>query len=104
MVAKKLSTYVNETDKNGDKIGTWAEDGPESKARCKLCLGTQINFLTGKIEFMQHSETKKHRDNLRKVDLVSKQTRIDDCLKQTGVTTEKEEILKRKFKPLKLIL
>ena len=104
MVAKKLSTYVNETDKNGDKIGTWAEDGPDSKARCKLCMGTQINFLTGKIAFMQHSETKKHRDNLRKVDLVSKQARIDDCLKQTGVTTEKEEILKRKIQAFEIDL
>ena len=66
MVAKKLAKYLNIKDTNDDTIGSWAVECTDSKARCKACLGTEIDFSKGKNAFMLHSQTKKHCDNIGK--------------------------------------
>ena len=37
MVAKSLRLYLNTIDKNGQKIGEWAEDMGNGQALCKIC-------------------------------------------------------------------
>ena len=68
MVAKKLSTYANKKDSNGDEIGKWAVDVGNVKAKCRACDEKEFSFLFRKSAFIQHSFTKTHRANMKKLE------------------------------------
>ena len=85
MVAKGLEKYINVVDKNGQKIGEWAEDKGDSKASCKICRegggGAIINFKKGKDPLIDHSDTEKHRRYLRKSKTQNRQISLKDALR-----------------------
>ena len=61
MPATKLSTYLDARDKNGIRVGDWAEQVKVGVALCKTCVPrSEINFGKGKRELTNHSETLKH--------------------------------------------
>ena len=48
MVAKSLTVYAEQLDSNKVKIGTWACDVGDSRAKCRLCDGASFSFKKGK--------------------------------------------------------
>ena len=80
MVAKKISKYANQTDANGDQIGKWAVDVGNSKAKCKACGEKEFSYLFGKSAFTQHSATKNHKANMKKLDTKKQQVNLKEML------------------------
>ena len=81
MVARKLSSYMNEEDTNNQKIGEWAEDLGNSKARCKYCNdGHVIDFQKGKDPLKTHSQSQKHRNASKKVNLHFRQANLNESI------------------------
>ena len=85
MVATNLASFINETDSNNDKIGTWAvaADGV-SMAKCLACesqgLCKPFTFDKGKSSLVQHSKTKRHIDSMRKFNQHSRQLAISSSI------------------------
>ena len=68
MVAKKIITYANKEDLNGDAIGKWALDVGNAKAKCRACDEKEFSFLFRKSAFIQDRFTKTHRANVKKLE------------------------------------
>ena len=104
MVVKKLHNYLGVVDSNGDKIGSWAEEAGDSRARCKICSGPAFSIKKGKSNLLQHCETTKHKVNLKKVSQTHKQINIVDSMKQREVVSEKDLQQKQKVQDFEIDL
>ena len=80
MVAKKIITYANKEDLNGDAIGKWALDVGNAKAKCRACGEKEFSFLFGKSAYIQHSSTKTHRANMKKLEPKKQQANLKEML------------------------
>ena len=81
MVARKLIQYSNEYDKNHQKIGEWAVDLGDSNFSCIICgEGTIVSFKKGLEPLQNHSESKKHRNRLKKYNPHKRQLNLQESL------------------------
>ena len=76
MVAKSLTVYAEQLDSNKVKIGTWACDVGDSRAKCRLCDGASFSFKKGKNAFDQHSRTDRHKESMQRHNNKTKQLKI----------------------------
>ena len=65
MVGKNITAYIEQIDANKVKIGTWAYDVGNCRAKCKACEGKSFLYKKGKDAFIQHSKTEKHKENMK---------------------------------------
>ena len=67
MPAVNIQKYLEEEDKNGVKIGSWAVQVAPGVAECKVCVpNRKFGFKKGKSELTRHSESELHRQFLKK--------------------------------------
>ena len=105
MVCKNLSSFVNDTDTNNDKIGSWAVQVEPGVAKCKACemfvSGIKtVTFKQGKAKLLQHSGVKKHQDAMKKYNHHLRQTTLSECLEADTKQVE----LKSKIKMFEIDL
>ena len=79
-------------------VGTWAEEGKNSQARCKICHGQSFCFKKGGNVFLQQSATIKHKENPNRASNEKKQLNIMEAMKVVGAATEEEAELKDHMK------
>ena len=66
MVARKLTTYLSNTNKYGEQVGEWSVDLVNASSKCKICYAVVSNrnsnvcFEKGWQPLIAHSETDKH--------------------------------------------
>ena len=59
--AVNLDKYLEEEDKHGVKVGSWAVQVAPGVAECRVCVPSQkIQFKKGKNELTRHSERELH--------------------------------------------
>ena len=61
-----VDKYQGLKDIFGQQVGDWAVQATPGHANCKYCVDTVINFKAGKQKLLDHSQTKKHQDNVKK--------------------------------------
>ena len=77
MVVKSLSSYLRDADINGCVVGSWAESTDLlGVARCKFCHSV-VKFKFGKKGLFNHSEMRKHTDNVKKANDSSAQIQLN---------------------------
>ena len=81
MVARKLISYINEYDKNSQKIGEWAVDLGNSNASCRVCgEGTIVSFKKGLEPLRSHSNSVKHKNRLKIYNPHKRQLNIQESI------------------------
>ena len=86
--AVNLGKYLEEKDKNGVKVSSWAVQIAPGVAECRVCVPTRrIQFKKGKNELTRHSETEKHRQCLK-----SKKANDQPTLEQFAETEENNKL------------
>ena len=62
MPCVSLSSWVEDKDKNGDRIGDWAHQVTPGHFQCKLCVPSKtLSFKKGKGDLLKHAESEKHK-------------------------------------------
>ena len=100
MVAKSISVYLTQKDANGVEIGKWAIDVGGGKAKCKACGEKSFSYAFGKTAFIQHSATKNHQSNIKKLDTKTQQCNIKEMLMGDAA----EQLLKKKARMFEIDL
>ena len=93
MVATELSRYLQEMDKNGAIVKTWAVQTAPGIATSKVCVPkTTIKFGKGKKELTNHSESAKHqRCAIERNPKILQQPDIFTAMTQTNEKRECQE-------------
>ena len=100
MVATKLSSYLDKKDKNGVRIGDWAEQGNPSKAVCSVCVPRRtIDFKKGVGDLYKHSESAVHIMNKSTATIKKSQPTIN-----TFILGKEKDAIKSKSKDLEIAL
>ena len=100
MVVTKLSSYLDKIDKNGVRIGDWAEQGNPSKAICSVCVPRRtIDFKKGFGELYKHSESVVHIQNKSTATTKKSQPTIN-----TFIRGKENDAIKSKSKDLGIAL
>ena len=60
------ASFLKEKDKEGEVVGTWAEERKPNSglAWCKVC-NQEVNFQSGRRELLRHSMRGKHKDKVK---------------------------------------
>ena len=102
-----VEKYQDLKDIFGQKVGDWAVQANPSHANCKYCVGTVINFKAGKQKLLDHSQTKKHQDNVKDDKKNKTQPSIVDVLAADAkvlAERKKKEELEDKTQDLEIAL
>jgi hypothetical protein len=104
MPAYNIDVYLEMLDSNNDKVSSWAEQVAPGKARCKVCGGNSINFQMGKGSFIRHSESEKHKNNMKNLNSSKKQRTIQEAMAGKDNNVKQQEKLKANIKKFEIDL
>ena len=96
-----LSKYLDSRDKNGNRVGDWATAAGKSQASCRFC-NIVISFKKGKMNLLQHSESKKHLKS-RGEGTAEAQRSVADLFNAQEDVKEAEDI-KEKARKLEILI
>ena len=97
-----LSKYLDSRDKNGNRVGDWATAAGKSQASCRFC-NIVISFKKGKMNLLQHSESKKHLKSRGEGTAEAQRSVADLFNAQEDVNKEAEDI-KEKARKLEILI
>ena len=103
---KHLHIYTQKADANGCVVGSWAiESALPGVAKCKFCECTVI-YKSGAKSLTSHSETKKHKDNVKRSKHSSSQSQlnIDEALRNAQEKTSEEKQLAERTRKFEISL
>ena len=102
MVASKLKNYWSKADKYGCKVSEWAEETIKSgQAKCKYCLNSEIDYQSGYVKLIRHSETLKHRNSIPNK---SSSSSVEQISIEKAFNIDKSKDIKNRTEEIELFL